>query len=332
MAVLHKEYHKFNKTIRLDDSKKESLIKSRNAVRKAIKSWFKNNKPDEIQPKFHSQGSMEMNTTINPIPETDGDGNELLKYDLDDGVYFIGEEDQRKGIETWHNWIFDAVDNHTNQPSIRKATCVRVVFADGHHIDLPIYFMEDESPELAHKIKRWLESDPKAFYKWFNDAATKNPQLRKNIRFLKAWKNYRETQNTNLKLPSGFELTILATNNLVVDDNDDVAFLKTIKAIKASLDEKFECIRPTTPEGEDVFADYSDTRKSDFLTRLDNLISACEKASAETNTKAACEYLRKQFGDRFPLGKDEDERDTSSSLSAGLSAAVITPKPYYSYE
>jgi len=330
MAVLHSKYCAFNKTIRLDDSKKESLIKSRKALRKAIKSWFKENKPSEIQPKFHSQGSIEMNTTINPIREEGTDGNELLKYDLDDGVYFIGDEDKKKSIETWHNWVHDAVDVHTNQPSVRKTTCVRVVFADGHHIDLPIYYKEGDVPELAHKSKGWIESDPKAFCEWFNNAAKENPQLRKVVRYLKAWKNYRETQNSNLKLPSGFELTILAKNNLVLDDNDDAAFLKTIKAIKTSLDEKFECVRPTTPKGEDIFADYSDRRKNDFLTRLDNLINACEKASRETNIKTASEHLRKQFGERFPLGKDEDEIDTTNRLSAGLGAAIISPKPYYS--
>jgi len=332
MAVLHKEYCAFNKTIRLDDSKKESLIKSRKALRKAIKSWFKENNPDEIQPKFHSQGSIEMNTTINPIREEDVDGNKLLKYDLDDGVYFIGDEDKKKSIDTWHNWVHEAVDDHTNQPSVRKTTCVRVVFADGHHIDLPIYYKEDgDDPELAHKSKGWIESDPKAFYEWFNEAVKENPQLRKVVRCLKAWKNYRETQNSNLKLPSGFEFTILAKNNLVVDDNDDVAFLETIKAIKASLGKKFECVRPTTPEREDVFADYSGSRKNDFLTRLDNLINGCERASSETNTKTASEHLRKQFGERFPLGKDASESDTSNRLSACLSAAIITPKPYYSY-
>ena len=62
MAVLNKEFSKFDKEIKLNTSRKDALKKSRKDLRKKIKKWFKNNKESEIQPKFHSQGSFEMNT------------------------------------------------------------------------------------------------------------------------------------------------------------------------------------------------------------------------------------------------------------------------------
>ncbi|WP_461643968.1 cyclic GMP-AMP synthase DncV-like nucleotidyltransferase [Labilibaculum euxinus] len=331
MAVLHKEFTKYNKEIKLTPSRKESLKKSRKEIKKKIRKWFKDNKPDELQPKFHGQGSFEMNTGVNPIPEKDSENNTLLKYDLDFGVYFIeeDEEDNKQNIETWHNWVYKAVENHTAQSPIKKTTCIRVIFNDGHHLDLPIYYKVDNVIELAHKVKSWIESDPKEFYEWFNNL--KNEQLERIVRYLKAWKNFRELKNTNLKLPSGFELTILVANNYVEDDNDDKSFSETIRKMDAELNKAngFKCLRPTTPKDEDVFANYSTSRKDNFLSTLKSLLNDLDRAKDEKNFKKASEILRNnQFGDRFPLGADKDEEEKSNNLGNSLGATLITPKPY----
>lgn len=333
MAVLNKEYNKFDKEIKLNSNRKVSLSKSRRELRKKIKAWFKENKPDEIKPQFNSQGSFQMNTTINPIIEYDSDGNILRKYDLDDGVYFIkkNDDDVKRSIETWHDWVYKSTENHTSRDSIKKTTCVRVVFADGHHIDLPIYYKEDGEIELAHKAKRWIHSDPKAFYEWFNEKKKTRPRLEAIVRCLKAWKNFREQKNTNLKLPSGFELTILATNNYVDADNLDESFRETVKAIDETLNAYggFQCIRPTAPKGENVFETYSPTRKTNFLSVLSSLKEDCIKASEENNYKKASEILRdKQFGTRFPIGEDKDEETKNKALKHALSTSLIKPKPY----
>jgi hypothetical protein len=328
MAVLHKEYIKYNTEIKLNDSRKESLVKSRKELRKKVKKWFAENKPDELQPKFGSQGSFEMNTTINPIPFYDENGNKFLRYDLDDGIYFIEKDDEnnRKSIQTWHDWVFESVDNHTFQDTIRKKTCVRVVFADGHHIDMPIYYKSESLIELAHLSKGWIESDPKAFYEWFNEL--KNSQLERLVRYLKGWKDYREFHNSSLKLPSGFELTILATNNYI---EDDVSFRETVRAINTELNKPncFKCLRPTTPKNEDVFSNYSETKKTNFLNNLSSLLSNLDRADKEKNFKKASEIIRVNvFGDRFPLGENKDQDNKSDELSNALNNVIIPPKPY----
>jgi len=330
MATLHKEYNTFNGKIKLTDTRKKELKTSRKDIKKKIRNWFSENKPNELQPKFYGQGSYEMNTGVNPIPVFDDNDNELLKYDLDYGVYFIENEDEdnRRGITTWHDWVYEAVEDHTSTPPQRKNTCVRVIFSTGKHIDLPIYYKDGSKIELAHKSKDWLESDPKKFYEWFNEEVKKDQQLRRIVRYLKAWKNYRETENTSMKLPSGFALTILATDNFKPDDNDDKAFRDTVTQIKTELDKTFECIRPTTPKGEDVFEDFSDTARENFLSNLGSLVKACEKADEEKNYKTASEYLKAQLGKRFPLGKDETEEEKGARLSAVLGAATIKPKPF----
>lgn len=328
MATLNSEYLAFDSKIKLTDNRKEKLKKSRKEIKNKIKKYFREEKPDELQPKFWGQGSFEMNTTVNPIPVKDENDENLLKYDLDYGVYFVEKdgEDNRKSIEIWHNWVFNAVENHTNTPPQKKTTCVRVIFADGHHIDLPIYYKNGNIPELAHKSKGWIDSDPKEFYEWFNDKA--NTQLKRIVRYLKAWKNYRETNNESLVLPSGFILTILATNNYIAYDNDDTAFRETIKKIKKELDRKFECYRPTTPKDEDLFASYKETKKTNFLEALQSLISNCEKAKEENNFKKASEHLQYSFGDRFPLGQDKNEEEKKDKIGALLTNSYAS-KPYF---
>ncbi len=303
---------------------------SRKDLKKKIRNWFRENKKDEIQPKFWGQGSFEMNTTINPIPVTDDKGNKLVKYDLDYGVYFIEKEGENKkqDIETWHDWVYSSVKNHTDTLPERRTTCIRVIFADGHHVDLPIYYKKGDIIELAHRSKGWIESDPKEFFEWFNNK--KNSQLERIVRYLKAWKNYQECENSNLVLPSGFALTILATNNYVSASNDDTAFRRTVNKINDELNSHngFKCLRPTTPKDEDVFADYTTAKKNDFLTKLDNLLTACNDAEDESNRKKASQILQKQFGDRFPEAADTDDEKKSANLSTALGATYIKPIPY----
>lgn len=331
MATLNKEFIEFDKEIKLNENKKLDLKKSRKNIRKNIQKWFKDNKPNELQPKFHGQGSIEMNTGNNPIIEYDSDGNKIYKYDLDFGVYFIENEgeDNKRNIDTWHDWVYQSVENYTNKKPIRKNTCIRVVFSDGHHIDLPIYYKNGDVIEIAHRSKGWCLSDPKSFYEWFNEEKKNKNRLESIVRCLKAWKNFRELNNTNLKLPSGFELTILATNNYVDKDNLDDSFRETVRSVLSKLNEKFECLRPTTPENENVFETYSETRKKDFLTTLESLLKDCDKAKEEKNYKKASERLKNyQFGDRFPLGADKDEENQSNKLHSALGSSLITPKPY----
>lgn len=331
MATLNKEYIEFDSEITLNDNKKRDLQRSKVNIRKEIRKWFNENKPKELQPKFGGQGSSEMNTNVNPILEYDENGNKVYKYDLDYGVYFIEKEGEnnKRNIETWHDWVYQSVENYTNKKPNKKNTCIRVIFSDGHHIDLPIYYKLNEVIELAHKAKGWTLSDPKEFYEWFNKEKKNKYRLESIVRCLKAWKNFRELNNVNLLLPSGFELTILATNNYIDADNLDEAFRETVRAILTELKKDFKCERPTTPKKENVFVSYSESRKNGFLTALESLLNDCDRAKNEKNFKKASEILRDyQFGSRFPLGADENEETKSNKLYSALGASAITPKPY----
>ncbi|MBI2281075.1 MAG: hypothetical protein HYU68_10365 [Bacteroidetes bacterium] len=330
MANCNEHFGTFNDTIRLTDARRKKLKVSRKELRNKIRKWFKDNKPNEAQPKFNGQGSMSMDTIINPIPRKvieDNEEKSKLYYDVDDGIYFEGDKsiEDRPTPATYHNWIYEAVKGHTNIDPIDKNTCVRTIFADGHNIDHPIYYKKGAIPELAHKRDNYIDSDPKAFTEWFNEKADVNPQLRRLVRSGKGWKDNREYLNESKAMPSGLIMTILITENVVYrDGRDDIALKETLINIQSKLLAEFVCKRPTTPKGENLLKNY--TQKDYFMKCLDDFINDSKKALQEKNFRKSTELWRKHLSERFPLGDDEDD---ISSTSAGL-ATIIPPttKPY----
>lgn len=299
MANLQNLFEEFNGKISLTKSKSESLKKSRDALRSDIKKWFSDK--GKKQPQFCWQGSYAMKTVVNPIGEKD--------YDLDDGVYIQGYEEQE--IDEWisattvHSWIKDAVKDRTKIDVIDKNTCVRVPYALGYHIDLPIYICKDDVAYLAHKSSGWTESDPKAFKDWFIEKVVSNEygeQLRSVVKYLKAWRDYKDVP---LK---GIEITILASNNFdKYIDRDDKSIRNTVENIISVLENDFACVKPVAP-GEDLFDGTNESKKTSIISGLKSLKKNLDKAIEEEDEKKASEYLRKSFGGRFPLGETTSEQ------------------------
>lgn len=319
MADLHDTFLEFNGSIALSATKKGDLRTSRNAIRKDIEKYFEKNRP-EHSVKFKGQGSFSMNTTILPING---------EYDVDDGVYIFGSDENKPTPATAHNWVYNAVKDRTNQETIDKNTCVRVQYAKSYHVDLPIYykttdsgenFFDDEDiPELAHKSKNWIESDPYAFKLWFDAEAKDKYQLKRLVRYLKAWTDNKQS----LKLPSGMVMTILAVSYYVSKDRDDEALLETIRKIQKNIDDtrfgsaSYTCRRPTTDATENLLDKYSSpTRKKSFLDALDSMILSGDQALAAKSKRDACAKWQKHLGDRFPCSSiKEDDAELARSFS-----------------
>lgn len=238
MLNLNDLFLEFNDDLTLKKKYKDLVTTGRNALRNKIGSKFEEN--NRKKPKYYMQGSYAMHTAINP--------EEDEEFDLDDGIYLQGYSDDR---DTWpstvtvHDWVKKAVDKHTSNDPIDKNTCIRVVYEEKYHIDLPIYIMgEDDSNNecayLAHKSKGWVESDPKAFREWFQECVNENGQvIRHMVKYLKAWK-----MKKGVDVP-GMAITILVCNNyLITADRDDVSLLDTITNILDSLEMEFKCYKP----------------------------------------------------------------------------------------
>jgi hypothetical protein len=289
MADCDNIFKEFDQKIKLSTPKKNSMRISRNSLRDKVRTKFRD-KGHEV--KFHWQGSFAMDTIITP---EDGD------YDIDDGIYLLVEQEPEVAISTLHRWVAEAAENHTSQKPKDKDPCVRVLFKDGYHVDLVIYYKtEFEHPYLAHKRDGWIVGDPKEFMDWFNGRTDTDGQLKRIVRYFKAWRDHLRGD-----MPSGLIFTILATDNIVYDNRDDIAFLETMRKIQNTLISSFVCYRPTTPSNEDLFANYSDTRKNYFLDRLDSFICSGEQALEEVYQVDACQKWKKHFGERFfcPSGK-----------------------------
>lgn len=309
MANNQEQFNLFH--VAINSTKRDTLKKNRDAIRDKITNYFKKELSDEIAPIFREQGSYAMFTILNPIKDDSG----LGAYDLDDGVVFQGKKkDDRKSINWYHEKISAAVDDHTDQDPIDKDTCVRVVYADGHHIDLPIYFEinGDKHPQLAHKSEGWKDADPQELTEWFFCQCKNKSMLRRLVRYLKAWCEY-ISSDKGFKMPSGCILTMLAAKHYKDNDEqrEDITLSKMLASMYDSLsvEGQFKCPRPTFPNGEDLFKGYSETRKNDFLRELKSFKEDAERAVNCTNQKVACEKWQKHFGPRFPCStaKDEDE-------------------------
>lgn len=319
MANCNEQFLDFNDTVKLTDARKKSLKKSRKSLRERIRNYFDKNKPKEIKPKFYAQGSFELDTIVNPIPrkeKVDGEEKSLLYYDVDDGVYFIGDDEDKETVQNYHDWIFEAVSGHT-EATKDKNTCVRTIFADGHNIDQPIYFMVDKDgsiPQLAHKKKDWIDSDPREFTNWFKSYSESNAQLIRIVRYLKAWCDYENFQSNADKMPTGLVMTIWAAESDTTNVRDDIAIRDVLQHIKNVCDVGVRCERPTTPDGEDLLEDY---KYSDyFIGKLDKFLESAKQAINETNPKNACLKWQTHFGSRFSCSTAKDEDENARTFSS----------------
>lgn len=321
MANNHDQFIAFNDTIKITKSTTEGLRTNRSAIREKIRNYFYKNWSGKVQPKFHWQGAFSMHTTLNPIKDDEG----LGVYDMDDGVYFIGRsQDEREKLEWYHSEVLAAVKDHTSTGAKDNDPCVTVLYADGHHVDLPIYFMVecDKHPKLAHRANSWMDSDPRELTHWFNGKAKDYAQLRRIVRYLKAWCNY-IYEEKGIKMPTGCIMTILAERHFIAHDSrDDLAMKDVLVAIyeELSAEDGFHCYRPTFPKGEDLFENYAETRKNEFLKQLKSFKEDAERAIANKKPREACLKWQKHLGDRFccSTAKDEDEDAQKKEFSGTL--------------
>lgn len=311
MANCHNLFQKFNEEISLTPQKKTSMTTSKDALRERIRKHFKEKHPEYL-PKFYIQGSYKMKSAIRTKDDI---------CDLDDGVYFFRSPDVT--ASTLQGWVWDAVDGYTSTSPEHRKKCIRNIFAGDYEIDMPVYCKEDgKEYQIAVKNSGFEDSDPKAMVNWFNDRKDKNGQLLKIVKYEKAWCDFKRN-----KMPSGIAMTILGTNaksKIVYNDRDDITLRDTLKEIKKALDIEFACKVPVTPQ-DDLFADYDDTRKNNFMEALKAFITDADEAIKEPNQLKASKLWRKHLGDRFPLGKDEDE---NLSNSAGIITGAKSSNPW----
>ena len=321
MANNHEQFMAFHDAIKATATRRATLKKNREALRMRIRKYFKDNHSDYIQPTFYWQGSYAMHTLLNPIKDESG----LGAYDLDDGIYFASDDiNDCKSIEWYHKEVYEAVKGHTENGAIDKNPCVRVEYADGHHVDLVIYFWKTDIDKimLAHKAEPWHESNPDEMLAWFSQECSNKSHLRELVRFMKAWCEYKRSKNT--KMPSGCIMSMITSKYYHWNDENryDIAMRDILKRMydDLSIDGNFHCWRPVAPRDEDLFGNYSDSQKDAFLKELKSFKEDAERAVASKNQYEGCIRWQKHFGERFccSTAKDVDEDASQQSFSGTI--------------
>ncbi len=287
MLNLQKQFLSFNDNIRITKAKKESIFTSRDAIRDKIRNHFKQNLGLK-QPLFKVQGSFTIHTSLNPLDEAE--------VDLDDGVYLTHFQGKDKIIKPQdaHKLIINSLINHTQDGCESKTCCVRVIYKNNYHLDLPVYYMDKDVALLAQtKDNVWEHSDSKEFKNWYFENR-ESFQTTKIIRFLKAWRDY-----NNLSITS-IGITILATKYFSgIDNRDDLALLYTLGKIVENIKIERSIFKPVAPF-DDLWKNLSTQNINNIIYMYNELYEDLSQALNATSLDRATTILREVFGKRFP--------------------------------
>lgn len=316
MADTNKEFGAFNENIKIPQSKVNRMNESRESARTKIKHWFSDNHPD-YPVSFWIQGSHKNSLNIRTEDED---------CDQDDGIYIDRDPDESVDGTTLQEWILEAISNITTLNPEHKSRCVRNFYQPynmgSFHLDYPSYYKTESMahPMLTVKDSDLEESDPEEFTDWLNKMTDDKGQLRRLIRYMKAW-----CDHLDIDMPNGLTMTVLACNNyLARDGRDDEALYFTLIGIYQGLDNKWECIMPSTPF-DDLLEQHDIVFELDFMSALADLIKDGKKALDEDSKHEASKLWKGHLGKRFPIVPKENSRGNR----AALGSLVGNNKPYF---
>jgi len=208
--------------------------------------------------------------------------------------------------------------DYKTPPEVR-GNCVRIYYADGFHVDMPVYRKYEENgtthKELA-STGTWKASAPEDITTWFNEQVTaKSPdntngrQMRRMVRLLKAWSKSR----TSWSMPSGFILSVLVDeqyySNQSWKDRDDLALLYVMRAIRNRLQSDERVYRPVPPR-EEITRDSTLGRIRKLRDELEYAIAELSKIErADCDELMALKALKTMFFTDFFDGRIKEIED-----------------------
>jgi hypothetical protein len=233
-------------------------------------------KKGKPQPDQHIiQGSYAMKTmTQHPDRE----------YDIDDGAAFADHKLKSNGgtpvtPREAKQMVADGLQaggGLQTDPEIKK-NCVRVPYAAGYHVDIPVYRIRRANGEDTRELAsdEWRESNATEINDWFADEETKavddenEPQLRRLVRLTKV---YARVQTGDQAL-SGLIVTVLAAECHLYSEREDEAFRTLLEKLLQRLRRSGEVRNPANQS--EVLTKSSDTCKLNALIRaLENSVQA----------------------------------------------------------
>lgn len=357
MADIQTQIVEFDRKIRLSwETEEKTLSEKREIILGKLRDKFAAMRAEKKKvPTFtdFNQGSYQMDTGIRPA---EGD------YDIDVGLRFNCATADYPNPANLKILVADVLEGHTELGTEIKKSCVTVKYkADGvqaFHVDLAVYAYDDPKSDTKRLFlakgqrgsdeenRWWEESDPQGLIDWvknrFQDA--QREQFLRIIRALKRWKTEKfKTDGQNA--PSGIGLTVAAGQWFQPQVHFDPMARKTssddLKAMRAFVDKmvsQFQWIG-TKDDGSPLYrlsvrvpvAPYieifdkkkmSDGQMTTFRERLIQLRDRLDMVTNEPDTVRACQLMRQDFGEEFPV---PDKKDTArpggrAIVSSGVSA------------
>lgn len=333
MTKLQNEFIEFHDKIKLGTyEENQTLRDKRDLLLDELEDKLKDEKvPGTDRPlKFNKidQGSYAMNTGIRPKKD---------EYDIDVGVIFDVSEDEY-GAKKLKRLVYDKLNSQHNRTVDFNRPCITVKYADGYHVDLPIYAKNGDKKYLAWGKKSddctWEPAAPQELNDWVRDLssdAEERRQFRRCVRALKKWKE-KHFKSTGNEAPPSIGLTIQARKAFKFkSDNDLDALIVIVKAIKSAFKEEsmgiiFKTTRtiikvklPVTPK-KNVYYKMTDNHVENFYQKTVDLLEALEAARDKVSSHETSKILRKVFGTEFPLVEDAKATKSSPYVSTGQNA------------
>ncbi len=334
MAVFDcgKDISKFHsEKITLQTSDRTDMRDRRDTGRRRLEIGL--DEEDHPQPELTcTQGSYEMHTMVQ---------DDECDYDIDDGVYFLeGDLVDANGSpltpQRAKERVCGALSRDKRFANVAEVfpKCVRQVYHQGYHIDMPVYRIkvenegqddEQEVFELAGDGS-WDQSDARATTRWFRNArSTRNAQsagegdqMRRVVRLTKGFARSRTDWKD--KTSSGIVLTKLVIDHFVASaDRDDESLLQTWKAIDARLKVSTAVDHPVnasrlTDEGNSKVVFFRG-KLSWALDELAVLEAGCTRSEAREAWDSVFEtdYFGK-LPDPGESGSDDDDGDGKKAV------------------
>ncbi|MCX0361617.1 nucleotidyltransferase [Clostridium perfringens] len=260
---------------RLRELKKLNLER----LKEGLKLYNKENNTNYKIAETLEQGSVAMGTVTQ---------NEENDYDIDVAIVFE-KGTIPEGTTATKNIIVNALNKkciNFKTPPESKTNCVRIVYAEGYHIDFAIYrrFKNDNDDyEYEHCGSEWRERNPRAITKWFLDSnKEKNYNLRKIVRLLKMFCK----SNSSWVMPGGLIQSVLADEKYIYDSRLDKMFYNILVQIKTRLDNNKEIINPTDSTKSLLLVSKDDKRISNLHSRLENSLKKLDVLFSDSCTES----------------------------------------------
>lgn len=323
-----KAYHRDEVTLSL--GQQQDMRKRRDAGRTRLANGLdtaEKPQPSEVK----SQGSYQMRTMVQD-PDND--------YDIDDGAYFA--KDDLKNVfgfplspSAARQRVCDALkwDGRFKKEAEVKNNCVRQAYAEGYHIDVPVYrimVVQDEEGNDVEQFQlasgdEWVISDAQAVTKWFNNLVGElnrgeadGSQMR---RITKLTKKFARRSDWKAKTTSGITISKLVVDHFVPSaDRDDKALRKTWQAIYDALEDS------TVVEHPVVDKNLSEEGNAQVTFFRDCLKEALEELEVFDTANCTRAQAREAWDEVFDTNYFSNQPDPDAAKKASLGTVMDVTK------